>query len=159
LTRHLITLSVNGQERRAAVEPRLTLADFLRDRLGLVGTRLGCEHGACGACTVLLNGASARACITLAMQADGVEVTTIEGIASGETAHPLLRAFRESHSFQCGFCASGFIVEALALLRETPSPSEAEVREALSGNLCRCTGYTSIIRGVLLAAQRLRQGR
>jgi carbon-monoxide dehydrogenase small subunit len=155
VSEHAIELVVNGAPRRATVDARRTLADLLRDDLGLTGTHLGCEHGVCGACTVLLDGATARSCITLAVQADGTEVTTVEGLADGGRLHPLQQAFSDAHSFQCGFCTPGFVLEALAFLRETPSPSEQDVREALSGNVCRCTGYESIVRGVLLAATRM----
>ncbi|HJU47502.1 MAG TPA: (2Fe-2S)-binding protein [Gaiellaceae bacterium] len=151
---HTIELVVNGTPRRVTLDARRTLADLLRDDLGLTGTHLGCEHGVCGACTVLLDGATARSCITLAVQADGAEVTTVEGVADRGGLHPLQEAFSDAHSFQCGFCTPGFVLEALAFLRETPSPSEQEVREALAGNVCRCTGYESIVRGVLLAATR-----
>ncbi len=151
-----VSLTVNGQSRAATVDPRRTLADFLREDLALTGTHLGCEHGVCGACTVLVDGASARSCLMLAVQADGTQVTTIEGVADGDQLHPLQEAFRDSHSFQCGFCTPGFVMTALELLREESSPSEVEVREAISGNLCRCTGYESIVNGILLAAERAR---
>ncbi len=155
MSEHTIELVVNGMSRRSTVEARRTLADLLREDFGLTGTHLGCEHGVCGACTVLLDGATARSCITLAVQADGAEVTTVEGLGSPNALHPLQQAFREAHSFQCGFCTPGFVLEALAFLRETPAPTEREVREALAGNVCRCTGYESIVRGVLLAATRM----
>jgi carbon-monoxide dehydrogenase small subunit len=150
-----VTLTVNGGPRSAAVEPRRTLADLLRDDLGLTGTHLGCEHGVCGSCTVLVDGASARSCLMLAAQAEGADVTTIEGLA-GDELHPLQQAFRETLAFQCGYCTPGFIMTALELLHENPSPSEAEIRDAISGNLCRCTGYESIVRGIALAAERAR---
>ena len=156
MSEHAIELVVNGVVRRATVEARRTLADLLREDLGLTGTHLGCEHGVCGACTVLLEGTAARSCITLAVQADGAEVTTVEGIGSPGGLHPLQQAFREAHSFQCGFCTPGFVMESLALLRERPDPSAREVREALAGNICRCTGYESIVNGVLLAATRMK---
>jgi len=149
-----VTLSVNGAERSATIEPRRTLADFLREDLGLTGTHLGCEHGVCGSCTVLVDGASARSCLMLAVQARGAEVTTIEGLADHGAMGPLQAAFRDSHSFQCGYCTPGFLMTAVELLRENPHPTEAEVRAGISGNLCRCTGYESIVRGVLLAAER-----
>jgi aerobic carbon-monoxide dehydrogenase small subunit len=151
-----VTLTVNGERRSAATDERHTLADFLREQLGLTGTHLGCEHGVCGACTVLVDGATARSCLMLAVQADGAEVTTVEGLARDGELHPLQEALRDSHSFQCGFCTPGFVMTALELLDENPSPSEAEVREAISGNLCRCTGYQSIVAGILLAAERMR---
>ncbi len=149
-----VTLTVNGAARSGSVEPRRTLADFLREDLALTGTHLGCEHGVCGSCTVLVDGASARSCLMLAVQADGVEVTTIEGLAGDDGLHPLQQAFRETLAFQCGFCTPGFLMTAVELLRENPSPTEAEIREAISGNLCRCTGYESIVEGIALAAER-----
>ena len=149
-----IQLTVNGAAHQAAVEPRKSLADFLRDDLGLTGTHLGCEHGVCGACTVILNGEAVRSCLMLAVQARGAEVRTIEGLATDGVMSPLQEAMWDSHSFQCGFCTPGFVMQATAFLAENPSPSEAELREALSGNICRCTGYESIINGVLLAAGR-----
>jgi aerobic-type carbon monoxide dehydrogenase small subunit (CoxS/CutS family) len=151
-----VTLTVNGTERSGRVDARRTLADFLRDDLALTGTHLGCEHGVCGACTVLVDGASARSCLMLAVQADGAEVTTIEGLAANGDLHPLQQALRDSHSFQCGFCTPGFVMTAVELLRENPSPTETEVREGIAGNLCRCTGYESIVNGILLAAERTR---
>jgi carbon-monoxide dehydrogenase small subunit len=153
-----IRLIVNGAERVAQIEARITMADFLRDQLGLTGTHLGCEHGVCGACTVLLDGMAIRSCLMLAVQADGHEVVTVEGLSDGEQLHPVQQAFRESHGFQCGFCTPGFVMTTVALLNETSVPDEAEIREALSGNLCRCTGYQSIVDGVLLAATRLAAG-
>ena len=147
-----VRLTVNGEERQATCEPRRTLTDFLRENLGLTGTHLGCEHGVCGACTVLLDGEPVRSCLMFAVQASGHDVLTVEGVAPPEGLHPLQEAFRESHSFQCGFCTPGFVISALALLRDVPDPDEADVRQALSGNLCRCTGYESIIDGVRRAA-------
>ena len=150
-----IEIVVNGERRRAAAEVRVTLADFLRDKLGLTGTHVGCEHGVCGACTVLVDGAAVRSCLLLyAVQADGSEIRTVEGLADGKTLHPLQQAFHEEHALQCGFCTPGFVMTSLALLQENPSPDEAEIREVLSGNICRCTGYQSIVEGVLLAAER-----
>jgi carbon-monoxide dehydrogenase small subunit len=149
-----VTLTVNGVERSATVEPRRTLADFLREDLGLTGTHLGCEHGVCGSCTVLIEGASARSCLMLAVQAAGAEVTTIEGLSDGEEMGVLQAACRDSHAFQCGYCTPGFLMTATELLSESPHPTEAEVREAISGNLCRCTGYESIVGAILLAAER-----
>jgi carbon-monoxide dehydrogenase small subunit len=130
----------------------MTLADFLREKLHLTGTHLGCEHGVCGACTVLFDGAAIRSCLMLAVQADGHEVLTVEGLSDGDTLHPVQQAFRESHSFQCGFCTPGFVMSTVALLADNPDITEAEVRETLSGNICRCTGYESIVDGVLRAA-------
>ena len=148
-----IVVHVNGSARKARVEPRLTLADFIRERCHLTGTHLGCEHGVCGACTVLLDGEAVRACLVFAVQADGAEVTTIEGLtgADGELS-PVQAAFREHHGLQCGFCTPGFVVSATALLRDHPSPTDEEIREGLSGNLCRCTGYQGILRAVQAAA-------
>ncbi len=149
-----VTLTVNGASRSAAVEPRRTLADFLRADLGLTGTHLACEHGVCGSCTVLVDSVSARSCLMLAIQAAGAEVTTIEGLSTGGAMSTLQEAFRDTHAFQCGFCTPGMVMTAAELLRENPQPDERAVREALSGNICRCTGYESIVNGVLLAAER-----
>ena len=148
-----IRLTVNGTEFERDVEPRRLLADFLRDDLGLTGTHLGCEHGVCGACTVLLDGDSARSCLTLAVQADGTRVETVEGLGTIDELHPLQRAFREHHALQCGFCTPGMLMTAIDLLRKHPSPSEAEIRDGLSGNLCRCTGYVHIVRAVQAAVE------
>lgn len=151
-TRATLRLTVNGDEVERDVEPRLTLADFLRDELLLTGTHLGCEHGVCGACTVLLDGASVRSCILYAVQADGASVTTVEALAPpGGPLHPIQEAFRERHGLQCGFCTPGFLLTAVELLRETRSPSEREIRERISGNLCRCTGYQGIVEAIALA--------
>ena len=147
-----VNLTVNGAPRSAQVEPRKTLADFLREDLELTGTHLGCEHGVCGACTVLLDGEPVRSCLMLAVQARGCSVTTIEGLGSPDEMNPLQQAMRDSHGFQCGFCTPGFMMQITALLNENPAPSETEIRETLSGNLCRCTGYETIIDGVLSAA-------
>ena len=149
-----VILTVNGVERTAAVEERRTLADFLREELGLTGTHLGCEHGICGSCTVIVDGVSARSCLMLAVQADGAEVTTIEGLLEGGELGVLQQACRDSHAFQCGYCTPGFLMTATELLTESPHPTEVEVREAISGNLCRCTGYESIVQAILLAAER-----
>ncbi|MFC5749259.1 (2Fe-2S)-binding protein [Actinomadura rugatobispora] len=148
-----IEMKVNGRVRRASVQPRLTLADFLRERCRLTGTHLGCEHGVCGACTVLVDGEAVRACLVFAVQADGADVTTVEGIASpdGELS-PVQAAFREHHGLQCGFCTPGFIVSATAFLRDNPDPTDDQIREGLSGNLCRCTGYQGILKAVRAAA-------
>jgi carbon-monoxide dehydrogenase small subunit len=153
---HPIELTVNGTRRRATVAPRLTLADYLRDRCGLTGTHLGCEHGVCGACTVLLDGDAVRACLVFAVQANGAEVTTIEAMAGpdGELSR-LQAAFRDHHGLQCGFCTPGFIVSATAFLRDNPHPTDDEIRVGLSGNLCRCTGYQGIISAVHAAAAHL----
>jgi aerobic carbon-monoxide dehydrogenase small subunit len=149
-----IEMIVNGERRSAAAEARLTLADFLREKLRLTGTHLGCEHGVCGACTVMVDGVTVRSCLMLAVQARGREVTTVEGLGDPEHLHPLQQAFRERHAFQCGFCTPGIVMASLALLQENPAPDEQEIREVLSGNICRCTGYQSIVEGVLLAAER-----
>ena len=154
---HAIQFTVNGQSHSGSSEARKTLADYLREDCGLTGTHLGCEHGVCGACTVLVNGEPARSCLMLAVQAEGADVVTIEGLADGDTLHPLQQAFMETFGFQCGFCTPGFVMSALALLRDNPNADEAEVREELSGNICRCTGYQSIVEGVLLAARRARE--
>src|SRR5262245_46586600 len=152
-----VTLTVNGKRYSAEAEVRLTLADFIRHTLGLTGTHLGCEHGVCGACTVLLDGRSARSCLMLGIQADGHEITTIEGLAKGDELHPLQDEFSKHSALQCGYCTPGMILTALELLRDTPAPTERDVREALSGNLCRCTGYQPIVAAVLAAAPRLRE--
>jgi aerobic-type carbon monoxide dehydrogenase small subunit (CoxS/CutS family) len=152
-----ITLRVNGVARTGSAEARKTLADFLRDDLDLTGTHVGCEQGVCGACTVIVDGRVVRSCLMLAVQAAGSEVATIEGLASDGGLDPLQQALWDSHSFQCGFCTPGFVMQATALLRAHPDAGEQAIREALSGNICRCTGYQSIIDGVLLAAERLRQ--
>jgi carbon-monoxide dehydrogenase small subunit len=151
-----IALTVNGRAVEDTVEPRLTLADFLRERLDLTGTHLGCEHGVCGACTVLLDGASARACLLYAVQAHGAAVTTVEGLSEAGTLSPLQAAFQKHHALQCGFCTPGLLTTATALLRETPDPTREQVREAISGNICRCTGYLSIVDAILAAAATLR---
>ncbi len=153
---HRIDLTVNGEARTATAEARMTLADFLRERLGLTGTHLGCEHGACGACTVLFDGAAVRSCLMLAVQARGREVVTVEGVADGERMHPVQEAFWSSHAFQCGFCTPGFVMSTVALLAEDPGADEQVIRETLSGNICRCSGYQSIVEGVLLAGRTLR---
>ena len=151
-----IALAVNGVRHEVEVETRLTLADCLRHRLGLTGTHLGCEHGVCGACTVLVDGQAVRSCLMLAVQAQRAEVTTVEGIAGAEgTLHPLQEAFRDRHGLQCGFCTPGMLMTLIEFLDENPAPSEAEVREAISGNLCRCTGYQGIVAAALDAAARL----
>jgi carbon-monoxide dehydrogenase small subunit len=152
-----VSLTVNGRATSAAAEARTTLADFLRETLGLTGTHLGCEHGVCGACTVLLDGRSVRSCLMFAVQAHGHEVTTVEGLAGQDgDLHPLQQAFHDRHALQCGFCTPGFLLSALELLEANPLPTEDEVRSWLSGNLCRCTGYQNIVDAVLLAAERRR---
>ena len=147
-----IRLRVNGQEFEREVEVRRLLADFLRHELGLTATHLGCEHGVCGACTVMLNGESVRACLLLAVQADGGDIMTLEGLANGEKLHPLQQSFWDHHALQCGFCTSGFLMSAYDLLQKNPHPTEDEIRHGLSGNLCRCTGYANIIKAVQAVA-------
>ena len=149
-----VSITVNGVAREAEVEPRRTLTDFLRDDCRLTGTHLGCEHGVCGACTVLLDGRAVRSCLVFAVQADTAEVTTVEGLANGDELTPVQRAFRDEHGLQCGFCTPGFVVSATAFLAEHPDPTDDEIREGLSGNLCRCTGYQGIIQAVRRAAGR-----
>jgi len=153
---HPVVVTVNGVRRERAVEPRLLLSDFLRHELGLTGTHVGCEHGVCGACTVLLDGDAVRACLLFAVQTDGHEVTTVEGLAEGEELHPLQAAFREAHGLQCGFCTPGVLMTLVPFLAEHPAPTEAEIREALSGHLCRCTGYAGMVEAVKLAARAAR---
>ena len=152
-----IELTVNGRCCEGLVEPRLSLADFLRDHLGLTGTHLGCEQGICGSCTILFNGESVRSCLFLAVQANGGEVLTVEGLAglakNGEALHPIQQGFLETVGFQCGFCTPGFVMAIVSLLQENPSPSEEEIRHGLEGNLCRCTGYHNIVRAVEAAAR------
>ena len=148
-----VALTVNGERREADLEPRELLVYFLRNHLGLKGTNVGCDTSSCGACTVLLDGVSVKSCTVLAVQADGREVTTIEGLAEGDELHPVQQAFHEQHALQCGYCTPGFVLASVSLLRETPDPSEEEIRAALDGNLCRCTGYHNIIRAVQAAAR------
>lgn len=148
-----IRLTVNGTVYERTVAVRMTLADFLREELNLTGTHLGCEHGVCGACTILYNGAAARSCLLLAVQADGAAVMTVEGLASGEHLHPLQQAFQDHHALQCGFCTPGFLMTAYAFLQETPHPSADDVREAIAGNLCRCTGYAPIVQAIMAASR------
>jgi aerobic carbon-monoxide dehydrogenase small subunit len=149
-----IRLTVNGREHADAVPPRLLLSDFLRHRLGLTGTHVGCEHGVCGACTVLLDGGAVRSCLILAVQADGARVVTVEGLApDDERLHPIQQAFRDTHALQCGFCTPGFLMSVVELLEERPDPDDATIRRALAGNLCRCTGYQNIVRAVRRVAE------
>ena len=144
-----VTMTVNGREYTGRVEPRMTLADFIRGELDLTGTHLGCEHGVCGACTILVDGEAVRSCLLLAVQADGAELMTVEGLAQGEQLHPLQQAFQDNHALQCGFCTPGFLMTAYAFLQENPHPTEEQVRQGISGNICRCTGYTPIIQAIL----------
>ncbi len=154
---HAVRLTVNGTERQARVMPRLLLADLLREEFGLTGTHLGCEHGACGACTVLVDGEPVRSCLLFAVQTDGCRVDTVEGLAGADGAlHPLQEAFRARHALQCGFCTPGMLMTLTAYLREHSSPTESDIREILSGNLCRCTGYQNIVQAGLDAAAALR---
>ena len=149
-----VEVEVNGRTRRAIIEPRITLADFLREQCHLTGTHLGCEHGICGACTVLVDGAAVRSCLMFAVQAEGTSVTTIEGLRSDDDGlTPVQEAFRDCHGLQCGFCTPGFVTSITALLRDNPQPTDEEIREGLSGNFCRCTGYQGIINAVHRAAQ------
>ena len=151
-----LRVRVNGVTHEASIEPRLTLVDFLRGELGLGGVHVGCEHGVCGACTVLIDGRAARSCIMLAVPADGAEIETVEGLSTNGTLHPVQQAFLESHGLQCGFCTPGFIMSICELLEENKSPNDEEIKETLGGNLCRCTGYENIIKAVHLAAEKLR---
>ena len=153
MTERTIGLTVNGRAYEATVEARKTLADFLRDDLDLTGTHLGCEHGVCGACTVLVDGAAVRSCLLFAVQMHGRRIETVEGLADGESLGPLQEAFRAHHGLQCGFCTPGFLMTLTALLREVAEPSEAQIREATAGNLCRCTGYTNIMAAARAAAR------
>lgn len=150
-----VSLEVNGIRLEGEVEPRKTLADFLREDLGFTGVNLGCEHGVCGACSILLDGAVVRSCILLAVQADGAKIITIEGLAEGEKLHPIQQAFLDHHALQCGFCTPGMVLAAVDLLKRCPHPSEMQIREALSGNLCMCTGYVNIVRAVSAAAEKI----
>ncbi len=150
-----LTLTVNGAKHQQEVEPRLLLSDFLRHELGLTGTHVGCEHGVCGACTVLIGDRPVRSCLMFAVQADGLDITTVEGLGTVENLHPLQEAFWEAHGLQCGFCTPGFLMTLIPFLKENPEPSEKEIREAISGNLCRCTGYQHIVDAVKLAAEKM----
>ena len=152
-----IVLTVNGRQYEASVEPRLLLSDFLRDTLGLTGTHVGCEHGVCGACTILVNGDSVRSCLTLAVRADGADIVTVEGLGSPDRLNALQTEFREKHGLQCGFCTPGMLITGMDLLKKYPLASDEEIREGLSGNLCRCTGYQNIV-AAIRAAARLRNG-
>jgi carbon-monoxide dehydrogenase small subunit len=152
-----VTFTVNGEPRTIRVEPRRTLADALREDCGLTGTHLGCEHGVCGACTVLFDDAPVRSCLMFAVQAEGARVRTVEGLADGDTLHPVQQAFWDNHGLQCGFCTPGFLMLAVGVLERNPNIGEAELREVLSSNLCRCTGYQNIVKSVLAAAAALRK--
>ena len=152
-----VTLNVNGRSYQVRVEPRRTLADTLRDDCGLTGTHLGCEHGVCGACTILLDGQPVRSCLMFAVQCDGVELRTVEGLADGDRLHPIQQAFWENHGLQCGFCTPGFLMLAVGYLEQNPDPDDDELRSVLSSNLCRCTGYQNIVKAVRQAATAMRQ--
>ena len=154
-----VKLTVNGQPYAAEAPPRKLLVDFLREDLGLTGTHVGCEHGVCGACTILLDGEAVRSCLLFAVQADGADIRTVEGLAERDRLHALQAAFHEHHALQCGFCTPGILVSMAAFLRECPSPTEEQIRAALSGNLCRCTGYQNIVAAVAAAASRLASGK
>jgi aerobic-type carbon monoxide dehydrogenase small subunit (CoxS/CutS family) len=149
--KQVIKLTVNGRTYERLVEVRMTLADFIRQELDLTGTHLGCEHGVCGACTILMNGEAVRSCLMLAVQAGGAELRTVESLAEGDELHPLQRAFQDRHALQCGFCTPGFLMTALAFLNDNPMPTREDVRDAISGNICRCTGYQPIINAILQA--------
>jgi carbon-monoxide dehydrogenase small subunit len=153
--KHAVKVTVNGRVYERLVEVRMTLADFIRQELDLTGTHLGCEHGVCGACTVLFNGEAVRSCLILAVQAHGAELHTVESLADGNELHPLQRAFQDKHALQCGFCTPGFLMTARAFLKEKSLPTREEVREAISGNICRCTGYQPIVDAILQAARDL----
>ncbi len=150
-----ITVTVNGAQYQRTIEPRMLLSDFLRYELSLTGTHVGCEHGVCGTCTVLLDGESVRSCLMFAVQAQGHEVTTVEALGTVENMHPLQKAFQEAHGLQCGFCTPGFLMTLVPFLEQNPNPSAEEIREGISGNLCRCTGYQKIVESVKLAAKKL----
>jgi aerobic carbon-monoxide dehydrogenase small subunit len=150
-----VAVTINGRAYHGRVEPRKTLADFIREDCALTGTHLGCEHGVCGACTILMNGEAVRSCLLFAVQADGAELRTVEGLADGDRLHPIQQAFWEHHGLQCGFCTPGFLMTSVAFLREHPHPTEREIREGLAGNLCRCTGYQNIVKAVAAAADML----
>ena len=147
-----ISLKVNGKLYEEVVESRMTLVDFLREKLWLTGTHVGCEHGVCGACTILMNGQTVRSCLLFAVQADRAELNTVESLAKGDELHPIQEAFWEHHALQCGFCTPGFLITALALLKENPKPTPEEIRIAISGNLCRCTGYENIVQAIAAAS-------
>ena len=151
-----ITVSVNGTKYQRTVEPRMLLSDFLRHELGLTGTHVGCEHGVCGACTVLFDGQPVRSCLMFVIQAQGHEVMTVEGLGTPDNLHPVQEAFREAHGVQCGFCTPGILMTVVPFLQENPDPTEQEIREAIAGNLCRCTGYQHIVDAIQLAAEKMR---
>lgn len=149
-----IALTVNGVTYKATVEPRMLLVDLIRDELGLTGTHIGCVTGKCGACTILLNGVSIKSCLVFAVQADGADIVTIEGIADGDKLHPIQEAFKENHALQCGYCTPGMVISAYQLLKRNPDPTEEEIKKGISGNLCRCTGYVNIVKAIKDAAKK-----
>jgi aerobic carbon-monoxide dehydrogenase small subunit len=151
-----VAITINGRKRSADIPPRLLLSDCLRHKMGMPGTHVGCEHGVCGSCTVIVDGSATRSCLMFAVQADGCQVTTVEGLSKGDALHPIQEAFWEEHGLQCGFCTPGMLMAAHELLAHTPDPSDEEIREAISGNLCRCTGYTYIINAIRSAGAKLR---
>lgn len=153
-----VTLKVNGREATRTVEPRLLLADFLRHELALKGTHIGCEHGVCGACTVLIDGRTARSCLHFAVAVQGCAIDTVEGVADGDRLNPIQEAFHRNHALQCGYCTPGFLMTATELLRRNPDPDEAQIREALTNNVCRCTGYNNIVKAISEAAKAMREG-
>ena len=150
-----ISVTVNGTAFQRTIEPRMLLSDFLRHELGLTGTHVGCEQGVCGTCTILLDGESVRSCLIFAVQAEGHEVTTVEALGTVDNLHPLQAAFQEAHGLQCGFCTPGFLMTLIPFLQRNPNPTDSEIREAISGNLCRCTGYQKIVESVKLAAEKM----
>jgi carbon-monoxide dehydrogenase small subunit len=156
--KELINLKINGKQREAAAEPRLLLVHFIREQLGLTGTHIGCDTSNCGACTVLLNGKTVKSCTMFAMQADGAEIMTVEGLPQNGTLHPLQEGFKEEHALQCGFCTPGMLISTYALLQKNPTPNEEEIRWGISGNLCRCTGYQNIVKAVQFASKKMAQG-
>ena len=156
--KELIKLKINGAEREVAAEPRMLLVHFIREQLGLTGTHVGCDTSNCGACTVIMNGKTVKSCTMFAVQADGAEVMTVEGLLQNGALHPLQEGFKEEHGLQCGFCTPGMLMSTYALLKKTPQPSEAEIRWGISGNLCRCTGYQNIVKAVQFASKKMAQG-
>ncbi len=156
--KELIKVKINGKDREVAADPRLLLVHFIREQLGLTGTHVGCDTSNCGACTVLFNGKTVKSCTMFAVQADGAEVMTVEGLPSNGTLHPLQEGFKEEHGLQCGFCTPGMLMSSYALLQKNPTPSEEEIRWGISGNLCRCTGYQNIVKAVQFASKKMAQG-
>lgn len=156
--KELIKVKINGKDREVAADPRLLLVHFIREQLGLTGTHIGCDTSNCGACTVLFNGKTVKSCTMFAVQADGAEVMTVEGLPSNGTLHPLQEGFKEEHGLQCGFCTPGMLMSSYALLQKNPTPSEEEIRWGISGNLCRCTGYQNIVKAVQFASKKMAQG-